>query len=154
MPTPWIKQTVLVLCALAYIASAQSTAAERLPMIELRISTHKITAEVAATEASRALGLMNRKKPLAENNGMLFVFNTVDFHSMWMKNTYIPLSVAFIDERGVILNIADMAPETTTPHTAAGFARYALEMNQGWFSTRKIHAGAKIEGLAGAPAPK
>jgi uncharacterized membrane protein (UPF0127 family) len=85
---------------------------------------------------------------------MLFVFTDSGFHSMWMSNTYIPLSVAFLDDSGVILNIADMRPLTTTPHTAAGFARYALEMNQGWFATRGIRAGAKVEGLAAAPAPK
>jgi uncharacterized membrane protein (UPF0127 family) len=153
MPTTRINETALLLGVLAALASAPNMAAERLPTIELRINAHKVTAEVAATESSRVLGLMNRKKPLAENSGMLFVFNSVDFHSMWMKNTYIPLSVAFIDERGVILNIADMMPETTNPHTAAGFARFALEMNQGWFATRKIYAGAKIEGLAAAPAP-
>ena len=111
-------------------------------------------AEVAATEDSRALGLMHRKKPLAENHGMLFVFTASGFHSMWMKNTYIPLSVAFLDDSGAILNIADMSPLTTQPHTAAGFARYALEMNQGWFAARGLRAGARIEGLGAAPAPK
>jgi uncharacterized membrane protein (UPF0127 family) len=85
---------------------------------------------------------------------MLFVFTQPGFHSMWMQNTYIPLSVAFMDERGVILNIADMVPLTTEPHTAAGFARYALEMNRGWFAARGIRAGAKVEGLGAAPAPK
>ena len=129
-------------------------AAERLASIELRVGGHKITAEVAATEESRTLGLMNRKKPLANNHGMLFVFTASGFHSMWMKNTYIPLSVAFLDESGAILNIADMSPLTTQPHTAAGFARYALEMNQGWFAERGVRAGAKIEGLTAAPAPK
>ena len=129
-------------------------AAERPALIELRVGPHKVTAEVAATEDTRTLGLMHRKKPLAENHGMLFVFTATGFHSMWMKNTYIPLSVAFMDESGAILNIADMSPLTTQPHTAAGFARYALEMNQGWFAARGVRAGAKIEGLAAAPAPK
>ncbi|HTP97423.1 MAG TPA: DUF192 domain-containing protein, partial [Burkholderiales bacterium] len=72
----------------------------------------------------------------------------------WMQNTYLPLSVAFIDDAGVILNIADMQPLTTDSHTAAGFARYALEMNQGWFAKRGIKAGAKIEGLGKAPPPR
>ena len=115
---------------------------------------HKLIAETAASEPLRALGLMHRKEPLPENRGMLFVFTASGFHSMWMQNTYIPLSVAFIDDSGIILNIADMTPLTTDPHTAAGFARYALEMNQGWFATRGIRAGAKVEGLASAPAPK
>jgi len=129
-------------------------AAETLPLIELQIGEHRIQAEVAATEPARARGLMHRKQPLADNGGMLFVFAAPNFHSMWMRNTYIPLSVAFIDERGVILNIADMVPLTTTAHTAAGFARYALEMNQGWFAAHGIRAGARVTGLESAPQPK
>jgi uncharacterized membrane protein (UPF0127 family) len=137
----------------AFIAAA-AAAAESLPKIQLRIGSHKLVAETAATEPARTLGLMHRKQPLADNHGMLFVFTESGFHGMWMRNTYIPLSVAFIDDAGVILNIADMTPLTTTPHTAAGFARYALEMNQGWFAGRGIRAGAKVEGLGAAPAPK
>ena len=139
---------------LVLVAAAGHGADARLPTVELRIGEHRIVAEAAVTEPARAHGLMHRKQRLAENRGMLFVFPAAGFHSMWMQNTYIPLSVAFIDERGVILNIADMAPLTTNAHTAAGFARYALEMNQGWFATRGIRAGAKIEGLGGAPAPR
>ncbi|HEY0751246.1 MAG TPA: DUF192 domain-containing protein, partial [Chitinophagaceae bacterium] len=74
------------------------------------------------------------------------------FHSMWMKDTYIPLSVAFIDEHGVILNIANMQPQTRIAHTSSGMAKYALEMKKGWFSARKITAGVKISGLEKAPA--
>lgn len=144
----------LSFAAAAFAIAATASAAETLPMIELKIGEHRVTAEVAATEPARRLGLMHRKQPLAANTGMLFVFETPNFHSMWMRNTYIPLSVAFIDDRGVILNIADMAPLTTTAHTAAGFARYALEMNQGWFAERGIRAGAKVSGLEAAPKPK
>jgi hypothetical protein len=70
---------------------------------------------------------------------------------MWMMNTYIPLSVAFLDERGVIINIEDMMPHTRDTHPAAKPARYALEMNQGWFAKRGIKPGARIEGLERAP---
>jgi uncharacterized membrane protein (UPF0127 family) len=70
---------------------------------------------------------------------------------MWMMNTYIPLSVAFLDERGVIINIEDMKPHTQDTHPAAKPAQYALEMNQGWFSKRGIKPGARIEGLDRAP---
>jgi len=139
---------------LAMLVAAPAFAAETLPSIPLRIGEHRISAEVAASEPERSRGLMFRKKPLAEDRGMLFVFQSSGFHSMWMQNTYIPLSVAFMDDSGVILNIADMKPLTTDAHAAAGFARYALEMNQGWFAKRGIRAGAKIEGLAGAPAPR
>jgi uncharacterized membrane protein (UPF0127 family) len=138
--------------ALIALAS-MAWAADKLPLTPLQIGQHRIVAETAATEPARALGLMHRKQPLAENHGMLFVFDAAGFHAMWMQNTYIPLSVAFVDDAGVILNIADMTPRTTNAHTAAGFARYALEMNQGWFRARGIKAGAKIEGLPSA-APK
>lgn len=138
----------------AMLTAGPSPAGEQPALIELRIGSHKIRAEVAADEESRMRGLMYRKKPLPDNHGMLFVFTASGFHSMWMKNTYIPLSVAFIDEAGVILNIADMAPLTTQTHTAAGFARYALEMNQGWFAAHGLRAGAKVEGLAAASAPR
>jgi uncharacterized membrane protein (UPF0127 family) len=138
--------------ALIALAS-MAWAADKLPLTPLQIGQHRIVAETAATEPARALGLMHRKQPLAENHGMLFVFDAAGFHAMWMQNTYIPLSVAFVDDAGVILNIADMTPLTTNAHTAAGFARYALEMNQGWFRARGIKAGAKIEGLPSA-APK
>jgi uncharacterized membrane protein (UPF0127 family) len=139
---------------LALALGHAARAGEQLTQIELKVGTHKIVAEVAATEDSRALGLMHRKKPLADNHGMLFVFTASGFHSMWMKNTHIALSVAFLDESGTILNIADMTPLTTQAHTAAGFARYALEMNQGWFAARGVRAGARVEGLGAAPAPK
>lgn len=145
---------IACLAALLMLLSSGCHAAERLPTIELRVGSHKIVVETAATEASRALGLMHRQEPLAENHGMLFVFAASGFHSMWMRNTYIPLSVAFLDESGAILNIADMAPLTTNSHTAAGFAKYALEMNQGWFAARGLRAGTKVEGLAAAPAAK
>jgi uncharacterized membrane protein (UPF0127 family) len=145
---------IAALLVLFAIMTAASTAADKLPTIELRIGEQRVSAEVAATEPARTLGLMHRKQPLAANAGMLFVFTTPGFHSMWMRNTYIPLSVAFIDDRGVILNIADMVPLTTDAHTAAGFARYALEMNQGWFAEHGLRAGAKVLGLDAAPKPK
>jgi uncharacterized membrane protein (UPF0127 family) len=140
--------------AAVVVATATCHAAEKLPVIELMIGKHKVSAEVAATEPARSKGLMHRKQPLAADAGMLFVFAAPSFHSMWMRNTYIPLSVAFIDERGVILNIADMTPLTTDAHTAAGFALYALEMNQGWFAARGIRAGARVTGIDAAPKPK
>ncbi|MPZ42650.1 MAG: DUF192 domain-containing protein [Betaproteobacteria bacterium] len=149
-----LSKRIAMLPALLALVTAASHAADKLPVIELRIGEHKVSAEVAATEPARTLGLMHRKQPLAADAGMLFVFTAPGFHGMWMRNTYIPLSVAFIDERGVVLNIADMMPLTTDSHTAAGFALYALEMNQGWFAARGIRAGAKVLGLEAAAKPK
>ena len=71
---------------------------------------------------------------------------------MWMMNTIIPLSVAFLDEDGIILNISDMMPNTVTPHRSAGAAKYALEVNLGWFKKRKVQAGSRVTGLKKMPA--
>ena len=132
-----------VLCAATAFACAE------LPQIPLAIGTHKLTAEVAATDKHRATGLMHRRM-LPENRGMLFVFPDAAYHSMWMMNTYIPLSVAFIDREGVIINIEDMTPHTQNPHGAQRPAKYALEMNQGWFTKRGIKAGTRVQGLDAA----
>jgi uncharacterized membrane protein (UPF0127 family) len=107
---------------------------------------HLIRAEVADRDASRATGLMHRTS-LPPNGGMLFVFDETTAHCMWMRNTLLALSVAFIDERGAIINIADMQPRTEDAHCAARPARYALEMTQGWFAERGIRAGASLRGL-------
>jgi uncharacterized membrane protein (UPF0127 family) len=78
---------------------------------------------------------------------MLFDFESTGIHCMWMKNTLLPLSVAFIDEGGAIVNIADMQPLSEDSHCAARPARYALEMKQGWFAERGIRAGTRLRGL-------
>ena len=133
--------------ALPFVTGAQ------LPPLPLRAGIHLIQAEVANTAASRERGLMHREK-LAPNQGMLFVFPETSVHCMWMRNTLVPLSVAFLDERGVILNIANMQPQTEVSHCAGSPARYALEMNVGWFAAKGVKPGAKISGLDKAPSPQ
>jgi hypothetical protein len=118
----------------------------QLPTVELSAGMHLIRAEVAATQGARAQGLMFRKS-LPTNAGMVFVFEESAIHCMWMKNTLVPLSVAFIDQDGAIINIADMQPRSEQSHCAAKPARYALEMNKGWFAQRGIRPGAKLRGL-------
>jgi uncharacterized membrane protein (UPF0127 family) len=129
---------------------AAPAAAQTLPVTQLSAGMHLIRAEVAADFGSRSQGLMHRKS-LGPNAGMLFVFDEAAPHCMWMKNTYIPLSVAFIDAQGVIINIADMTPHSEQSHCAARPAVYALEMTQGWFAQRGIKPGAKLGGLNTAP---
>ena len=114
--------------------------------IQLSAGMHLIRAEVAADMTTRSRGLMFRKS-LAPNAGMVFIFDEATQHCMWMKNTYVPLSVAFLDEQGTIINIEDMAPQTEDTHCAARPARYALEMDRGWFSTRGIKPGTKLGGI-------
>jgi uncharacterized membrane protein (UPF0127 family) len=143
-------RTITAALLLWLAAAAQ---AQQLPEIALAVNGHKLTAEVAHTDPARAQGLMHRRM-LPENRGMLFVFTTTAHHAMWMMNTYIPLSVAFIDERGVIINIEDMKPHTQDTHPAAKPAKYALEMNLGWFSKRGIKPGATVDGIERAPPAK
>jgi uncharacterized membrane protein (UPF0127 family) len=133
-----------------YALLASAVPAAELPEIPLAVNGHKLTVEVAASDEVRMQGLMHRRV-LPENRGMLFVFREVERHAMWMANTYIPLSVAFLDERGVIINIADMQPQTRDTHAAAQPAKYALEVNQGWFQKRGIKPGVKVQGIERAP---
>jgi uncharacterized membrane protein (UPF0127 family) len=125
---------------------AAPAAAQELPVVELRAGMHLIRAEVAADYSTRGRGLMFRKS-LAPNGGMLFIFDSAAIHCMWMKNTYIPLSVAFVDTQGAIINIADMLPHSEQSHCAARPALYALEMTQGWFAERGVKPGTKLGGL-------
>jgi hypothetical protein len=127
------------------------SSAAGLPEVTLEIGGHKLTSEVASTDAARSTGLMHRRM-MPENRGMLFVFPTAELHGMWMMNTYLPLSVAFIASDGTILNIEDMEPHTQNTHTAVRPAKYALEMNKGWFRKRGIKPGVKVVGLEKAGA--
>ncbi len=120
--------------------------AQQLPVVQLRAGMHLIRAEVAADYETRGRGLMYRKT-LAPNSGMLFVFDAPALQCMWMKNTDLPLSVAFLDAQGAVINIEDMQPHTEDSHCAKRPALYALEMEQGWFARRGIKAGMKLDGL-------
>lgn len=119
-----------------------------LPTVELNAGMYLIRAEVAADFASRGRGLMYRKE-MPSNAGMLFIFDEPGAQCMWMKNTLIALSVAFLDDRGTIINIEDMAPQTEDSHCARRPARYALEMNRGWFAARGIKPGTRLGGIPG-----
>ena len=99
--------------------------------------------------SSRQTGLMHRFS-LPNDHGMLFVFAAPQPLSFWMRNTYIPLSIAFVDAQGRILNIEELAPQDERSKFSTGPALYAIEMRKGWFAQKGIRAGAKVEGL---PAP-
>ena len=132
---------------------ASSPAAAQMPVLELTAGFHRIEAEVAANDANRMRGLMNRRS-MPANHGMLFVFVVAARHCMWMRNTNLPLSVAFLDDDGRILNIENMQPQTENSHCAANAARYALEMNLDWFSSKGIQPGIRIGGLEKSPRPQ
>jgi uncharacterized membrane protein (UPF0127 family) len=113
---------------------------------QVKVGPHPLKVELAVSEPQRMQGLMFREK-LGRNDGMLFVFDEPAYQGMWMKNTLIPLSVAFLDGQGVILNILDMEPHTLTPNMSAGPALYAIETNKGWFAERKVKPGDRVTGL-------
>ncbi|WP_395009812.1 DUF192 domain-containing protein [Undibacterium sp.] len=124
-----------------------ATAAESgLKRQQFQVNLYKLEAELALTAEERQRGLMFRES-LAENQGMMFQFAHADYYCMWMKNTMIPLSIAFIDEQGKIINIEEMQANNEQTSCAKSKARYALEMNTGWFSQRQITIGQKVEGL-------
>jgi hypothetical protein len=140
------------LAALAALL-ALPAAADPLVTYPLKIKGHSVRAELADTDQARMTGLMFRDS-LPESSGMLFVYEREERAAMWMKNTYVPLSVAFIDRRGVILNVEDMEPLTLDSHASVGLAKYALEMNRGWFKKRGIKKGDKVVGLDKLPAAR
>jgi hypothetical protein len=148
MKNPFVSLLQSTLAA-AVILGAGATEAQQMAKfrtIPLNIGIHVIRAEAAATPAQREQGLMFREK-MGPNEGMVFLFGTPTTVCMWMKNTLIPLSVAFIDEQGKIVNIADMQPQSTDSHCGEKPVKYALEMNQGWFRQKNIKPGTVIDGL-------
>jgi uncharacterized membrane protein (UPF0127 family) len=130
-----------------------SQALAQMPRLDLSAGLYRIDAEVAADQANRMQGLMNRKN-LPAHQGMLFVFPSAERHCMWMRNTLIPLSVAFLDEEGRIINIENMKPHTENNHCAASPARFALEMNLGWFFAKGLKPGLRIGGVEKSPRPQ
>lgn len=151
-----IRHAFLLASAMALLMAAVVPGplrADPLLTYPLRIGEHTIRAELANTPETRRKGLMFRNR-LAESSGMVFVFPREQRISMWMKNTPIALSVAFIDGEGRILNIEDMQPLSEQSHSSAGPAIYALEMNQGWFGKRGIGPDDRVIGLEHLPAPK
>lgn len=137
-------KTALRAALFCLISAAQ--AAAQMPVATLNAGIHVIRAEVAGTFETRARGLMFREA-LGQNQGMIFIFPDESAHCMWMKNTLIPLSVAFIDATGKIINIAEMQPHSEKSHCASRPARYALEMAKGWFAAKGILPGSTIQGL-------
>ena len=143
-----VRRTIFLLAAALLGTGALAQSPQKLPTIPLNVGIHLISAELAANDAERQQGLMFRQK-MGPNEGMVFVFEAPVRTCMWMKNTLIPLAVAFIDQSGKIVNIEEMQAQSLESHCAAGPVRYALEMNQGWFKQRNIKPGAVIGGLPG-----
>jgi uncharacterized protein len=129
----------------AGLAHAQEPQME-LQRIKLGAGMHQIDSQVAQSPEQRQIGLMWRKS-MPTNEGMLFIFDQPSQQCFWMKNTFLPLTAAFVADDGTIVNMADMKPQTTEPHCSKQPVRYVLEMNQGWFAKKGLKAGAKLTGL-------
>ena len=145
----WVLLLVVLAAAMTATSAVLALAQEAVPGTTLTIVNSagervEVPVEVADTDEERQMGLMGRDA-LAEDAGMLFVFDAEQQLSFWMKDTLIPLSIAFMDSEGRIVDIQDMQPLDETPHLSAEPAQYALEVNQGFFGTRGIQVGDSVE---------
>ncbi|MEY3390671.1 MAG: hypothetical protein RL350_932 [Pseudomonadota bacterium] len=138
--------TILAASFLFILTENAAAQGPSLPIIELKAGMYRIEAELADTRAARQTGLMYRTF-MPTNTGMLFVFPEKAIHCFWMRNTKLPLTIAFIDDDGKIVNLSDMEPETQNNHCPRGPVRFALEMNQKWFTQRALGPGTVITGL-------
>jgi uncharacterized protein len=142
-----MKRTAVLAAATlaAAAACAQTGPQPKLPTVPLTAGMHVIQAEIAQTPEQQATGMMFRRE-MGRNEGMLFVNDAAAERCFWMKNTLIPLAIAFIADDGTIVNIAEMPAQTLDSHCSAKPVRYALEMNKGWFARHGIGAGSKLRG--------
>ena len=126
--------------------AVQSLWFHSLPRVQLKIGSHTLRVVVADTPRSQAWGLMFRLA-LNDGEGMLFVNHRPGKVCMWMMNTVIPLSVAFVRWDGAIASLDDMEPMTRRRHCALEPVSYALEVPQGWFATHAVTEGSAVTGL-------
>lgn len=137
---------IALACLLVPSAHAQTVVEQRksLPMIQIKAGVYRINAEVARSPDERSVGLMNRKS-MPPDQGMLFVFEQAGGYCFWMRNTLIPLTIAWLDETGRIVSMANMQPLSEQSHCPSTPAKFALEMNQGWFDKKGLKIGSKLE---------
>jgi uncharacterized membrane protein (UPF0127 family) len=135
----------VALLAGSAIGSAQEGPQLNLPQTTLSAGMHQLHVQLATTPLQRQIGLMHRKE-MPQHEGMLFEFEEPGVQCFWMKNTLLPLTAAFVDDAGVIVNLADMQPLDERSHCSSKPVRFVLEMNQGWFAKKNIKAGYKLTG--------
>ncbi len=137
----WISLLSLALITSTFAQEPQTT----LPRVKLAAGMHQIDTQVAATPEQRSTGLMHRTT-MPQHEGMLFVFEAPTKQCFWMKNTLLPLDIAFVADDGTIVNIDQMKPQTLDSHCSDKPVRYVLEMNHGWFAKKGIKAGFRLTG--------
>ena len=140
-----VSMGVCLFAGMALTALAQDQP-QALPTTQLSAGMHLIKAQLATTPNHRQIGLMFRRS-MPTNEGMLFVFDSPSQQCFWMRNTLLPLSIAFLRDDGTVVNIDDMKPQTDDSHCSHQPVRFVLEMNVGWFAKRGIKAGSVIQGL-------
>lgn len=119
-----------------------------LPTTQVQVGGETLTVELATTEAQIERGLMFRRT-LTANQGMLFVYANAQERTFWMKNTSLPLAIAFLDDAGRIIHIAEMQPYDQSLTPSQGLARYALEVHTGWFAAHRVQIGTMVTGVPG-----
>lgn len=140
MPQKVIRQTLLGLFLFFGLTHNLQSA----EFIEFRKGEHQLYAEVALTASQRSRGLMWRME-MADNMGMLFILEPQSRQCFWMRNTYLPLTIAFLNQDFKIMQLNDMTPLSEELHCAEQPAHFALEVNQGWFNERGITVGDRLE---------
>lgn len=144
-----MKAALFALALPALLAPLLPAAAQdpqtNLPRVTLGAGMHQIDAQVAQTPDQRSTGLMYRRE-MPQHEGMLFAFEQPSVQCFWMKNTYLPLTAAFLADDGTVVNLADMKPHSTDSHCSDKPVRYVLEMNQGWFAKKGVKPGMKLSG--------
>jgi uncharacterized protein len=142
MQTPVTFALVFLFAAATGFGTGCSSSSMRI--VRCTLGDAQLKVELAETEGQRQRGLMYRNK-LGTNRGMIFVYDGEEVRSFWMKNTHIPLSVAFIDESKKIVHITDMQPRTKDSHSSLYPCQYVLEVNKGWFDDHDVEVGALVE---------
>ncbi len=144
-PSPAARRGLLALAGLLFAPLLAAQSPQRLPVETLSAGMHRIQAEIARTPAQREIGLMHRPSMPAQA-GMLFIFEQPGTQCFWMKNTLLPLTIAFLRDDGSIVNTADMQPQSLESHCSKEPVRMALEMNQGWFERKGLKPGDRLRG--------
>ena len=139
------RRSLLLFALLPQGALAQEGPQPRLRTLPITAGMHVIQAELAISPLQQQIGMMFRRT-MGANEGMLFVNDDKGVRCFWMRNTLIPLAIAFISDDGTIVNIAEMSPQSDQSHCSAQPVRFALEMNAGWFTKRGFKAGSKLRG--------
>src|SRR6478609_11670577 len=141
-----MKTLLTIVAALASCAALAQEPQMDLPRVKLAAGMHLIDAQLARNTDERSVGLMFRKE-MPQHEGMLFEFEEASKQCFWMKNTLLPLSVAFVADDGTVVTVDEMKPQTLDSHCSDKPVRYVLEMNQGWFAKRGSKPGFKLTGL-------